>query len=824
MSSKSTAPEYNQGSQGAYPAFYFGQHDSDRWEALTDSQYGYVLNSGFSFATAPITNRQFRDRVFALQTTYRHAAGSDVFSETERANPSFPLPTIPALTDDDTTLFPGFCTSALIAYSSPWIDLYSSDPLVANLSRQVLNLEVAYASFCGVRGIIVPGPRADADGKRVAQYGRAIREALQVAGRVSLVVHLPMYREPGLEEKTETTLSGPDAYAATDKAAASEEIDIYSCWDTWHSIRSICDYSPRLSVAIRMPRRLPEVELQTRWFAEPLHYLTFSASIFQQNRAGYPTLSRHHQELIHRYMRLKNAPWFLLTDTGPDAADLAAVDVEFNSSGPSSSSSSPSFAPLNNSSTDFPTPAEAARNPAFVDKAKPKKNAYLTYLKYVEREQQPYSALESSTLTSFQDWLQSPLQPLADNLESATYEVFEGDPVKYDQYEMAIAAAMADWKTLNKPTSAIPRNGGGGGDHAVPELVVTVAGAGRGPLVTRVLRASQATGVPIQLWALEKNQNAYVYLLRMNKLVWDSKVHLVKTDMRGWAGPIAEGYEGRSKPVVTKVDILVSELLGSFGDNELSPECIDGVQQHLAWPHGISIPQSYTAHLSPISYPRVHAELCSRADSDDHAFETPWVVHLYAIDFVCQTVPGHPRFQRAWAFEHPVRLPFVEAWAARHGSKPVQTDGCGAMALAAGRNEHNTRHCHLTFVCRPRGVVHGLAGYFESVLYQPAATQGADKNDNGGGLREPIEISTRPDQIDRKSKDMVSWFPIFFPLKKPLYFPQDSELEVSMWRQTDDVSVWYEWLVEAYVWVGPTSRVKVASSELHSSRKVACLM
>lgn len=28
-------------------------------------------------------------------------------------------------------------------------------------------------------------------------------------------------------------------------------------------------------------------------------------------------------------------------------------------------------------------------------------------------------------------------------------------------------------------------------------------------------------------------------------------------------------------------DILVSELLGSFGDNELSPECLDGAMRFL---------------------------------------------------------------------------------------------------------------------------------------------------------------------------------------------------------------------------------------------------
>jgi protein arginine N-methyltransferase 5 len=30
-----------------------------------------------------------------------------------------------------------------------------------------------------------------------------------------------------------------------------------------------------------------------------------------------------------------------------------------------------------------------------------------------------------------------------------------------------------------------------------------------------------------------------------------------------------------------KADILVSELLGSVGDNELSPECLDGAQSFL---------------------------------------------------------------------------------------------------------------------------------------------------------------------------------------------------------------------------------------------------
>jgi len=68
--------------------------------------------------------------------------------------------------------------------------------------------------------------------------------------------------------------------------------------------------------------------------------------------------------------------------------------------------------------------------------------------------------------------------------------------------------------------------------------------------------------------AVEKNPNAYVHLQRQNAERWSGVVTIIRSDMRSW------------KPSFT-VDILISELLGSFADNELSPECLDGVQRVL---------------------------------------------------------------------------------------------------------------------------------------------------------------------------------------------------------------------------------------------------
>lgn len=54
----------------------------------------------------------------------------------------------------------------------------------------------------------------------------------------------------------------------------------------------------------------------------------------------------------------------------------------------------------------------------------------------------------------------------------------------------------------------------------------------------------------------------------MKEEEWGARVTVVSCDMRQWDAP-------------EQADMLVSELLGSWGDNELSPECLDGAQRFL---------------------------------------------------------------------------------------------------------------------------------------------------------------------------------------------------------------------------------------------------
>jgi type II protein arginine methyltransferase len=421
-------------------------------------------------------------------------------------------------------------------------------------------------------------------------------------------------------------------------------------------------------------------------------------------------------------MRLRVVPWILLHEVGRV---------------PSASSE--------------PTPRESV---ILSQKISSDPTPHLSYFRVLQKKQPPKPPIERFG-AGYQDFLQMPLQPLADNLESVTYEVFEKDPIKYEWYERAISNALHDWEEQGKQPSS-----------PTGSIVIAVVGAGRGPLVTRAIHAAEIVGAQVEVWAVEKNPNAYVLLQRTNREVWNHQVTVIKSDMRSWKGPsYPDGTFG-------KVDILVSELLGSFADNELSPECLDGVQHVLNPTYGISVPSSYSAFLTPIATPRLYSEISSKSFSDTNVFELPYVVMLHALDFLSYDVsdmrskstvdPNNavepalalksPTILEAWAFSHPQSRSILAQSAIRRGGSAA--GGGGGPTGGDGANVHNNRFSQLRFLCPDRGVCHGLAGYFETMLY-------AGEDEDG----EDVELSTNPLTMDRKSKDMISWFPIFFPLK-----------------------------------------------------------
>ena len=246
--------------------------------------------------------------------------------------------------------------------------------------------------------------------------------------------------------------------------------------------------------------------------------------------------------------------------------------------------------------------------------------------------------LPKSESHPYRDVLQIPLEPLADDLCSGTYTVFEQDSHKYNAYHDALLAAFQD-RTK---------------DDAI---IVAVLGIGRGPLVDRVLNAADSIGQAVKVYAIEKNSSAIDVTISKKMKLWGSRVTLVQTDMREW------------KPR-EKVDIIVSELLGSFSDNELSPECLNATQ-HILKNDGIYIPSSYSSLLTPIKSIKLFRSTKN--------CQVPYVVNLDQVSELCE-------LRKVFTFEHPNSDLTCERF--------VDID------------LHTTEQ------------VHGFAGYFECTLYK----------------------------------------------------------------------------------------------------------
>eukprot|EP01080_Neovahlkampfia_damariscottae_P006228 gene6228-10234_t len=333
-------------------------------------------------------------------------------------------------------------------------------------------------------------------------------------------------------------------------------------------------------------------------------------------------------------------------------------------------------------------------------------NDYKEYIEIVYDEIPPLSE-EEYFIQPYYDYLQQPLQPLMMNLENQTYDVFEKDPVKYDLYQDAFYHACKDMK----------KN----------EVTVYVLGSGRGGIVKRVLRAAKQLGQKMKLYAVEKNPNAIAILKHFKKVIWGDKVEIIEKDMRD-----LKDYSGTA-------DIIVSELLGSFGDNELSPECIDGAQ-HLLKKTGISIPCEYTSFIALLHSSKFYSNV--RKLGNVKYFETPYVNNIHQYQLLSKP-------QKLFKFNHPKK----------------------------DEKEDNTRFKSIKFKVLENGMVHGIAGYFEAKLYKD------------------IYLSINPETKDTYNKNMFSWFPITFPIVTPFKVKKNSTVQVTFSRNLDSTKVWYEWSV-----------------------------
>lgn len=720
-----------------------------------------ALKGGFDMVASRILSKSFIGRV---QSQVKRSASPAKKPFQNSSSLTSDQSNCIRLGENDTLIKPGLHISSTIGISSPWIELDSKDESIRQLGLNVLENEAAYAAFCGINYLIVPGPKRR---NSALIYAQALSKVVAKHPNVEFSVHVQFCEE---------------------FADQGSPHDYLSIWELWNTIRSSCNNVPNLKVALQMPASsspVPDYVL-SRWYAESVSMLIVPNSCFIPNQKKYPVFPKWAQALFHRFV--KSRPFVIVESLD----NLQQQPEELHSTQPNKSDTSPQTLRTATSHQSTPEQPEAvghatspmegllphtgqencqparvyavgANENSLPDKTKNHQfsggaDGPLIYLRYLFQHRPEGSMLEKFA-KGFEDVLQTPLHPLMDSLDSRTYEVFEKDPVKYDQYEKSLVNAMTrirDWNAAishnqhdHIPTTIVDSKAAETVDLCVS---VAVVGAGRGGIVDRVIKAAESVGCNVRIFALEKNQCAYAYMLNRPDSKWKDLVRVVFSDMR------------TPPPDLPKVDIVVSELLGSLGDNELAPECLAGIRNLLKNPcSGIVIPESHTSLVAPVFSPLLH----SRAKAK--SLETPYVVMMDHSESVSRNVKA------AWKFDYTY-------------------PNCLGTASSAF-----SRSAKLTFVAPHRSVVHGIAGFFESTLI------------------DDIELSTCPSTQFTKSRDLVSWFPLYLPLSIPLLVPDNSQIDVYLWRHNNGRIVWYEWAAEVFATLDSGSRLKIGSSIIHNS-------
>ncbi|ORC84189.1 putative arginine N-methyltransferase, type II [Trypanosoma theileri] len=375
------------------------------------------------------------------------------------------------------------------------------------------------------------------------------------------------------------------------------------------------------------------------------------------------------------------------------------------------------------------------------------------------------------TFADFEDVLQLPLQPLGHMLPSGTYEVFERDRTKYQQYHAALVSYFSNWLSHRKERShALLCNQCANGPKFIKtdSVYIVLLGAGRGPLIEECLSAASGVGLRVHLFAVEKNPEAleFVRLRLRSDVRWSQwmntcghVVEVIHADGRTISSLAAKE---KNFPIEWGLcDLVVSELLGSFGDNELSPECIDDfysdLQQYqtsMGIPHNpyiVSIPQAYTAWIAPLYSAWMESSVATAAISG------LTVLPSYCSDR--RAALFHSMFvtniTRAVALSEP-----QACWTFHHFTSEEEEDDD-----EEGQEKRKEREAKLTFHLTSAGRCSGFIGYFTALLFKPDSAMNTDSNNNNNNV-DPVHISTTLSTLYQgRTPNMFSWFPCVFALE-----------------------------------------------------------
>ncbi|KAA8498345.1 Protein arginine N-methyltransferase 5 [Porphyridium purpureum] len=346
-----------------------------------------------------------------------------------------------------------------------------------------------------------------------------------------------------------------------------------------------------------------------------------------------------------------------------------------------------------------------------IDKDGGANKLYVQYLAHLFGKQPPEGDAEQIR-EIFHDYLQPLGKPFRTNLEAQRFDFQEADAVKFGKYADAIKLYLSEHRAADQTV-----------------MVIVVLGGGRGGMVRVVNECLTEYERKAKIIVLERNSNTLVSLQNMKVELGWTNVNIVYGDPRDWESAV-------------RVDLVVSEMIGAMGDNEMLPEYVEGISRYFK-EDTVVIPSNITTYVAPITSPKLYSEVCLIGDEGVSAFDCPYVVAMH----------------RA--------LQIAAVQACFDFSLPNLADASTGLTMS----QSEQTQC-VEFGVLESTRLHGFGAYFEARLYKD------------------IGISTVP---GTHTHGMHSWLSVLFPLRSAPLLPAESICQAQFWRRQDGDKVWYEW-------------------------------
>lgn len=293
--------------------------------------------------------------------------------------------------------------------------------------------------------------------------------------------------------------------------------------------------------------------------------------------------------------------------------------------------------------------------------------------------------------------------PVNPPLTLREYESMEKDTSKYFLYYAAINAQFQIFKL----------------DDCNITINCMVVGAGLGRLVDYCIDCSQEHHLTCMIYVIECNENANQLLQEKYKafefvVVFPPVIIRTKEELLMGLEQKSFCKNLRKLSSLKAIDLFVSELLGSFGDNECVSEILSTCKEVFGGKNCISIPRSYTTFLAVVSSPSLETYFEKAKSRNMHILGLP-------VDAVFLS-------------------PLIKLYEQSCTEKSHLLNFSVTLNLL-----QSARDCSVA----------GFAGYFQA------------------NLGHNIIIDTTPS----KNRNTFYWETAFFPLNKSLYIPASKKID-----------------------------------------------